>query len=91
MLVDGPTAREAAIVGLHFDYLKRLADAGVVLMAGRTLNTDDSAFGVAIFVAASREAAEARLRGDPAVAQGVMSAELFDFRIALWSASPPPA
>lgn len=89
MLAEGPTEREAEIVGQHFEYLRRLVDEGIVLMAGRTLNTDESAFGIAIFVADSPEAAEALMRADPAVAQGVMSAELFPYRIALWSARGP--
>lgn len=89
MLAEGPTEREARIVGQHFEYLRRLVDEGIVLMAGRTLNTDESAFGIAIFVADSPEAAEALMRADPAVAQGVMSAELFPYRIALWSARRP--
>jgi uncharacterized protein YciI len=89
MLVEGPTEGEAEIVGQHFDYLRHLVDAGVVLMAGRTLNTDDSAFGIAVFVADSNDAAEALMRADPAVAQGVMSAELFPYRVALWSREGP--
>lgn len=89
MLEAGPTEDEARIVGAHFEYLKRLVDEGVVLVAGRTLNTDETAFGIAIFVAESRQAAEALMQGDPAVAQGVMSAELFDYRIALWSPRGP--
>ena len=89
MLAEGPTEREARIVGQHFEYLRRLVDEGIVVMAGRTLNTDESAFGIAIFVADSTEAAEALMRADPAVAQGVMSAELFPYRIALWSREGP--
>jgi uncharacterized protein len=89
MLTEGPTDRESAIVGAHFSYLKGLVEQGVVLMAGRTLNADESTFGIAIFEAESIQAAEEIMRGDPAVREGVMRAELFPYRVALWSASGP--
>ncbi len=37
MLSDGMTDLEQDTVAAHFDYLKVLADKGVVRMAGRTL------------------------------------------------------
>ncbi len=83
MLTDGPTRREEAIVSDHFAYLKALNEQGVVILAGRTLNTDESSFGIVIFQAESGEAAQALMRSDPAVKNGVMHAELFPYRIAL--------
>lgn len=83
MLTDEPTAEEAAIIDEHFAYLQRLTEAGVMLFVGRTLNADESTFGIAIFRAVDEEAATAIMKGDPAVAKGVMSATLFPFRIAL--------
>jgi len=83
MLTDGPTPAEAEIVSQHFNYLRELADQGVVLLAGRTLNTDESSFGIVIFLAASEDDANAIMQADPAVQQGVMRAELFPYRIAL--------
>lgn len=83
MLTDGPTEQEAAIVGQHFNYLKELVEQGVVILAGRTQNTDPSSFGIVIFNAESDAAAEAIVAGDPAVAQHVMRADLFPYRIAL--------
>lgn len=91
MLSDGPTEHEATVIGQHFAYLSDLTDRGTVLMAGRTLTTDESTFGVAVFVAATRAEAEAIMNNDPAVRQGVMRAELFPYRIALWSRAGPPA
>jgi uncharacterized protein len=85
MLTEDPTAREAQIVGEHFSYLTKLKDDGTVLMAGRTLNADESAFGIAILVAATTAEAEALMRNDPAVKHGVMRAELFPYRVALWA------
>lgn len=57
MLSDGPTAEEQTLVGEHFAYLQGLTERGVVILAGRTLNTDESSFGIVVFNAASEEAA----------------------------------
>lgn len=81
------TAEEAAAVEAHFNYLKKLTGQGVVVLAGRTLNTDSSAFGIIIFKASSAAEAQAVVDNDPAVQQGVMSAELFPYRIALMAGS----
>ncbi len=89
MLAAGPTEQESRIVDEHFVYLQRLTAQGIVLMAGRTLNDDDSAFGIVVFVAESEGAAAEVVRNDPAVQQGVMRAELFPYRIALWSRTGP--
>jgi uncharacterized protein YciI len=89
MLTEGPTGEEEAIIGQHFAYLQDLTAQGVVILAGRTLNTDPNGLGIVIFHAADDEAAHALMTNDPAVRQGVMHAELFPFRIALWS--PPEA
>ncbi len=83
MLAEGPTPEEAAIVGEHFAYLKGLTERGVVILAGRTLNTDESSFGVIVFNAASEDEARAIVEGDPAVRGGVMRAALFPYRVAL--------
>jgi hypothetical protein len=48
MLSAGPTADEERIIGEHFDYLKALAAKRIVVLAGRTLNTDPSSFGIVI-------------------------------------------
>src|SRR5664279_4418615 len=85
MLTEGPTQREAAIVNEHFEYLQKLIAEGVVFMAGRTLNTDERTFGIVGFAAATESAATAVMQNDPAVNLGVMKAELFPYRVALWS------
>ena len=82
MLTQGPTPEEDAAISEHFHYLVRLADAGVMHLFGRTLNTDASSFGLCIFEAADEPAARAIMDGDPAVRAGVMRAELFPYRIA---------
>lgn len=83
MLSDGPTVEEEAAVADHFAYLQRLTDENVVILAGRTLNTDASSFGIIVFRAEDEHAARTIVDNDPAVRQRVMRAELFPYRIAL--------
>jgi uncharacterized protein YciI len=90
MLSAGPTPEEEEAVSRHFDYLQGLTEAGVVLLAGRTLNTDPSSFGIVIFRAGSEEAARQIVADDPAVKQRIMRAELYPYRIALLGTLPRP-
>ena len=83
MLSEGPTPEEAAIVSQHFDYLSALVDQAVVVLAGRTLTTDEHSFGIVIFRAESDDHAHRIVEADPAVKAGVMRAELYPYRIAL--------
>lgn len=90
MLTEGPTEQESAILGRHFAYLEQLLAQGVLLMAGRTLTEDARTFGIAILEAESEAAALRWMQDDPAVAEGVMWAELFPYRVALWADAGPP-
>jgi uncharacterized protein YciI len=90
MLAGGPTEVEAGIIARHFEYLERLVARGIVLMAGRTLTTDENAFGIVVFVAASEAEALDVVNHDPAVRHGVMQAQLDPYRVALWSRNGPP-
>ncbi len=83
MLTEGPTSEEGAVVKRHLEYLERLAEAGVVLLAGRTQTADEKTFGLVVFRAESEEAARRIVDGDPAVAHGVMRAELYPYRVAV--------
>ncbi len=83
MLPNGPTPEEAEIVSQHFSYLEGLTERGVVVLAGRTQNTDESSFGIVIFNAQSEEAAREVMENDPAVKNGVMRAKLYPYRVAL--------
>jgi uncharacterized protein YciI len=85
MLAMGSTPAEDAIIGEHFSYLRDLTTRGIVLLAGRTLNSDPSSFGIVILKVTSEKSARAVMLADPAVIKGVMRAELFPFRIALCS------
>ena len=83
MLAEGATPEEAELVSQHFERLKRLTEEGVVILAGRTLNTDANSFGIVVFNADSEEVARAIMESDPAVSGGVFRAELFPYRVAL--------
>jgi uncharacterized protein YciI len=83
MLTQDPTPQEAELISQHFDYLEKLTEQDVTVLVGRTLTTDEHSFGIAIFKAASEEAARDVMNNDPAVKNGVMRATLYPFRIAL--------
>ena len=86
-MVTAPTEREMKILGEHGAYLDRLTKEGTILVAGRTQDTPP--IGLAIFRAESDEAANAIMKADPAVANGIMTAKLHPFRAA-FVASPKP-
>ena len=77
------------IIGEHFEYLQKLVADGVVFMAGRTMTADEKTFGIVVFAAATESEAAALMQNDPAVKLGVMKAELFPYRVALWSPIVP--
>jgi len=83
MLTEGPDAREGAVLAEHFVYLEGLVAAGTLVLAGRTLQNDASTMGLAILRAPSESAAFAIMQADPAVRDGVMTAVLHPFRVAL--------
>ncbi len=86
MLTEGPTPAESASISRHAQRLAALAEAGAVLLAGRALVNDERTFGIVIFYAADDAAAEAFAQADPAVADGVMSAQALPYSIAFHSA-----
>jgi uncharacterized protein YciI len=83
MLRTGPTDSEQAVVAEHFAYLQDLNALGVIILVGRTLNTDENAMGLTIFRAESEDAARQIMNRDPAVKKGVMTATLYPFRVVL--------
>ncbi|MBL7033142.1 MAG: hypothetical protein ISR91_03265 [Candidatus Delongbacteria bacterium] len=83
MLTADPTPEEAAVLDRHISYLQDLTAAGVVILAGRTLNSDPSSFGIVVFKAADLAVAERIMQNDPAVSAGVMQAKLYPYRVAL--------
>jgi len=83
MLTGGHTDEELQISSEHFEYLKQLMDEGILILAGRTLNTDYSSFGIAIFEARDDDHMREITANDPAVKQKVFRAEWYPYRIAL--------
>lgn len=83
MLAAGLTDEEEAVIGEHFDYLNRLNKEGVVILAGRTLNNDETSFGIVIFEPCGEQEARSIMEDDPSVKKGVMNAELYPYKIAL--------
>lgn len=77
------TEREERIVAEHFDALQLLLKENKLIMAGRTDNMDETTFGIAVFQASSQTEAEKIMESDPAVKKGIMTAELFPYRVAL--------
>lgn len=83
MLSEGPTNVEMRISSEHFEYLQRLMHDGILILAGRTLTSDYSAFGIAIFRARDDDHMRQITVGDPGVAQKLFRAEWYPYRIAL--------
>jgi uncharacterized protein YciI len=77
---DDPTPEEQTVMDEHFNYLKRAADAGTVLLAGPCL---DDTFGLVVFRAENDDAANMFMFNDPSVKANVMMAELHPFRASL--------
>jgi len=83
MVTEGSTPEEAGIVSRHFAYLKDLTEKGVMILMGRTQNNDESTFGIAIFEAEDETMALAIMENDPAVKNGVKTATLYPYKVAL--------
>ncbi len=83
LLRTGPTESEQAVVAEHFAYLQGLNAQGVIILVGRTLNTDENTMGLAVFRAESEDAARQIMNDDPAVKKGLMTATLYPFKVVL--------
>ncbi len=81
LLRTGPTSSEQAVVAEHFAYLQSLNARGAIIFVGRTLNTDETTMGLAVFRAESEDAARQIMNDDPAVKKGVMTATLYPFKV----------
>lgn len=82
MLIES-TLEEDEIIDQHFAYLEDLTEKGVITLVGRTLNTDETSFGLTIFTAEDETEAREIMENDPAVKNGIMTATLYPFRVAL--------
>lgn len=75
------TNEDNQIVDKHFNYLKELLNQNKLILAGRTTNEDK--FGIVIFEAESDESAQEIMNNDPAILNGIMTGELYPYRVAL--------
>ncbi|MEI4771869.1 YciI family protein [Psychrobacillus sp. FJAT-51614] len=79
---DNWTEKENSIIQHHFEVLQNLQEEGRLLLAGRTLNLDP--IGIVILEVDTEEEAIELMNNDPAVKEGIMEAQLFPYRVALY-------
>jgi uncharacterized protein YciI len=82
MLTKGPTAEESRIQLEHASHLEGLASRGVVVLAGRTTNNDETNVGLVVVNATDERAAREIMENDPFVKNDLMTASLLPFRVA---------
>lgn len=82
---DNWTEKENEIVARHFKVLQSLQGDGKLILAGRTLDMDQNSFGIVILKANDNEEARTLMENDPAVKEGIMTAKLHPYRVALIS------
>ena len=82
------TKEDEAALSRHFARFKHAIETGELILAGRTSESGDKTFGIAIFEAPNEAAARAFMQADPAVAGGLMTAELYPFAVALERKNP---
>lgn len=81
--VDNWTAKDEEIVDRHFAKLQELLKEGKLILAGKTAGLDEKTFGIVILEVESEEEAMNIMRNDPTVAEGIMTAELYPYEVAL--------
>lgn len=79
--VETATPLENEIMGSHFNYLKELLAEGKLILAGPETT---GKFGLCVFEAANETEAKNILDNDPAVKAGVVSGELYPYRVSLF-------
>jgi len=82
------TKEDEAALGRHLARFKKAVETGELILAGRTTESGDKTFGIAIFQAANEKAARSFMESDPAVVAGLMTAELHPFAVALERKNP---
>jgi len=78
-----PTEEESRIVAEHFEYLQRLCAEGKLVLAGPSHVAVGDSIGVAVYDLEDEEEVRAIVAADPAVANGVMTAEVRPLRISV--------
>jgi uncharacterized protein len=82
------TDEDKKVLRRHFVRFQEAIKAGKLILAGRTSESGDKTFGIAIFEAKDEAAARQFMEEDPAVAVGLMTAELHPFTVALEHKNP---
>ena len=82
------TKDDTAALDRHFARFKHAIETGELILAGRTRETGDKTFGIAVFQAPDEAAARQFMESDPAVVAGLMTAELHPFAVALERKNP---
>jgi uncharacterized protein YciI len=82
------TKEDNAVLERHFARFQQAAKSAQLILAGRTSEPGDKTFGIAIFEAPDEDAARKFMQEDPAVAGGLMTAELHPFAVALHRKNP---
>jgi uncharacterized protein YciI len=80
--------QDKKVLQRHFVRFQEAIKAGKLILAGRTSESGDKTFGIAIFEAKDEAAARKFMEEDPAVAGGLMTAELHPFSVALERRNP---
>ncbi len=81
-MVEDPTTEEQTLAAEHVDYLVRLRDRGILILAGRT-QEQTGTFGIAIFEADDGASARAIAHADPGIAGGLFTVTVHPFRVAV--------
>ncbi len=74
------TEEEGNIMGTHFMYLQDLLEKGKLILAGPETN---GKFGICIIETESEDEAKEIMMNDPAVKSGIVTPELFPYRVSL--------
>jgi uncharacterized protein YciI len=82
------TNEDKMAVSRHFARFQHAIETGELILAGRTNESGDKTFGIAIFQAKDEAEARKFMESDPAVVAGIMTAELHPFALALERKNP---
>jgi uncharacterized protein YciI len=82
------TAQDKDALHRHFVRFQDAIKSGQLILAGRTSEPAEKTFGIAIFQAKDEATARKFMEEDPAVAGGLMTAELHPFSVALEHRNP---
>ena len=81
------TEADNAAIGRHFRHLQQAAAEGTVILGGRTQEAATETRGLVIFEAADDAAARVFMESDPAIREGLMTATLHPYQVAMQRAT----